>query len=165
MSFFNFKLNEKAFVSWVGLRGAVPIILATFPLLAGVINADAIFNIVFFIVLTSVLLQGWTLVPAAKFFKVDAPLERKKQYPLEFNPVEGVDTELIDFIIPYDSAITSKPIAELGFPNDSRIVLIWRNETSIVPSGGTILEEGDTILTLVNKSNIEEVKNILSQKA
>ncbi len=165
LSFFNFKLNEKAFVSWVGLRGAVPIILATFPLLAGVINADAIFNIVFFIVLTSVLLQGWTLVPAAKFFKVDAPLERKKQYPLEFNPVEGVDTELIDFIIPYDSAITSKPIAELGFPNDSRIVLIWRNETSIVPSGGTILEEGDTILTLVNKSNIEEVKNILSQKA
>ncbi len=165
LSFFNFKLNEKAFVSWVGLRGAVPIILATFPLLAGVINADAIFNIVFFIVLTSVLLQGWTLVPAAKFFKVDAPLERKKQYPLEFNPTKGVDTELIDFIIPYDSAITSKPIAELGFPNDSRIVLIWRNETSIVPSGGTILEEGDTILTLVNKSNIEEVKKILSQKA
>ena len=124
-----------------------------------------IFNVVFFIVLTSVLLQGWTLVPAAKLLKVDAPLEKKKQYPIEFNPIEGVDTELIDFIIPYDSGVTKKPIVELGFPDDSRIVLIWRNETSIVPSGGTILEEGDTILTLVNKSNIDKVKRILSQKS
>ncbi len=165
LSFFKFKLNEKIFVSWVGLRGAVPIILATFPLLAGVVNADIIFNVVFFIVLTSVLLQGWTLVPAAKILRVDAPLEKKKQYPIEFNPIEGVDTELIDFIIPYDSGVTKKPIVELGFPDDSRIVLIWRNEKSIVPSGGTILEEGDTILTLVNKSNIDKVKRILSQKS
>ncbi len=164
LHFFKFKFNEKTFISWVGLRGAVPIILATFPLLAGVPNADIIFNVVFFIVLTSVLLQGWTLVPAAKVLKVDAPFEKKKQYPIEFNPMEGVDTELIDFIIPYDSAVTKKPIVELGFPNDSRIVLIWRNEKSIVPSGGSVLEEGDTILALVNNGNIEEVKNILSQK-
>ncbi len=164
LSFFKFKLNEKVFISWVGLRGAVPIILATFPLLAGVANADIIFNVVFFIVLTSTLLQGWTLSPAAKLLKVDAPFKKRKEYPIEFNPMEGVDTELIDLIIPYKSAVSNKPIAELGFPDDSRIVLIWRNETSIVPSGGTALEEGDTILTLVNKGNMEEVKKILLQK-
>jgi cell volume regulation protein A len=162
--FFKYHWKEEIFISWVGLRGAVPIILATFPLIAGIPNAEIIFNVVFFIVLTSVLMQGWSLVPVAKLLGLDAPLEKRKELPLQFTPSDNVDMELIDLIVPYNSYAVGKSLVQLQFPDDSRIVLIWRNETSIVPSGGTVLEEGDTILILVNNKNISEVKEILSKQ-
>ncbi len=160
------KLNvrEKAFVSWVGLRGAVPIVLATFPLIAGLPDAELIFNIVFFIVLTSALLQGWSIPNAARLLHLDAPLDRRRRSPIEFAPVEGVDTELVDLILPYNAAISGKTIVELGLPQDSLIVLISRSDNYVVPSGGTVLQEGDTILVLVNKKNLPEVRAILSRQ-
>jgi cell volume regulation protein A len=158
------KLNwrEMTLISWVGLRGAVPIILATFPMLAGLPDAEMIFNVVFFIVITSALLQGWSLPLAAKWLKLDEPFKPKISYPMEFNPSEDSDTEVIDLIIPYNSQITGKTLAELDFPADSRIVMIWRNEKCIIPGGGTILETGDALLILVNKNNIERVKEIIT---
>jgi cell volume regulation protein A len=156
--------REKALVSWVGLRGAVPIILATFPLLARLPDAELIFNVVFFIVLTSALMQGWSIPFAARLLQLDAPLEHKRRYPIEFAPVEGVDTELVDLIVPYNSAAAGKSIIELGMPQDSLIVLISRNDNFIVPSGGTVLQEGDTILVLVNKNNLSEVRAILAKQ-
>ncbi|MDO8550791.1 MAG: potassium/proton antiporter [Ignavibacteria bacterium] len=162
--FKRYSFKEKIFISWVGLRGAVPIILATFPSIAGVPNADIIFNIVFFVVLTSVLLQGWSLTPVAKLLKLDEPLKIRRELPLQFNPTDNVDMELLDFIVPYNSLAVGKTLAGLSFPDDSRIVLIWRNEKSVIPGGGTMLEEGDTLLTLVNKNNISRVKEILSKQ-
>jgi cell volume regulation protein A len=82
LSFSKIGLREKTMVSWVGLRGAAPIILATFPLLAGLPRADIIFNIVFFIVLTSVLLQGTSIALIARWLEVDRPISTKPQYPL-----------------------------------------------------------------------------------
>ncbi|MBI3004864.1 MAG: potassium/proton antiporter, partial [Ignavibacteriales bacterium] len=73
------------------------------------------------------------------------------------------DTDMVDFIIPYHSAVSGKSIVELGMPGDSLVVLIIRNEKFIVPSGGTVLEDGDTILALVNKNNLPEVRKILSE--
>jgi cell volume regulation protein A len=162
--FFNYKLREKIFISWVGLRGAVPIILATFPLIAGVQDAEIIFNVVFFIVLTSVLLQGWSLVPVAKLLNLDTPLEKRKELPLQFTPNDDLDMELVDIIVPYNANAAGKPLVQLDFPDDSRVVLIWRNEKSIIPGGSTILEEGDTILVLVNKNNLTRVKEIFSKQ-
>lgn len=154
--------RQKALVSWVGLRGAVPIILATFPRLARVPDADIIFNLVFFIVLTSALFQGWSLPAAARLFKVDAPLERRRRYPLEFEPTEGVDAELQEFIVPYNSSVIGRQIVDLRMPPNSLIVLISRNERMMVPSGGTVLEPGDTILALVSKENLAQVRSILA---
>jgi cell volume regulation protein A len=153
--------REKTLVSWVGLRGSVPIVLATFPLLAGLEDADDIFNIVFFIVLTSALLQGWSIPVVARLLRLRTPLKPRRRYPIEFEPQEGVDAELIEFIIPYSSAIAGKTIVELGLPDDSLIVLINRNESFLVPSGGTILEAGDVVLVLVNKNNLADVREIL----
>jgi cell volume regulation protein A len=161
LSFSKYSVREKVFISWVGLRGAVPVILAIFPLTAGVEHADLIFNIVFFVVLSSALLQGWSLPFVAKLLKLNVPVSAKTNYPIEFNPAEGADTELIDLIVPYNAQVTGKTLAELSFPADSRIVLIWRSEKSIVPDGSTALEEGDTLLILVNKSNINFVKDII----
>lgn len=166
VSLFFAKLNwkEKIFVSWVGLRGAVPIILATFPLLAGLPAAKLIFNIVFFIVLTSALLQAWSIPVVARALRLDAPVTPKRQYPIEFAPVEGVDTELVDMIVPYNSECAGKSIVELALPQDSLIVLISRDDNFIVPSGGTILQEGDTVLVLVNKTNLPAIRAIFSQQ-
>ena len=156
-------LREKTFVSWVGLRGAVPIVLATFPLIAGLPNAELLFNIVFFIVLTSALLQGWSIPLAARMLRLDAPMDRKRRYPLEFSPVQGADTELVDLIVPYNAAIAGKSIVDLGLPRDCLIVLISRNDNYLVPSGGTVLQEGDTILVLVNKTTLPQVRDVLSR--
>ncbi len=164
LTFFKFNWREKVFISWVGLRGAVPIVLATFPLISGIQQADIIFNIVFFIVLTSAILQGWLLPPMAKLLNLNAPLIKKPQYPIEFNAMDGTDTELVDFIIPYNSKAVGRTLVQIGFPDDSRVVLIWRNEKSIVPSGGTLLEPGDALLILVNKSNIDKIREILSER-
>ncbi|OPY77172.1 MAG: potassium/proton antiporter [Syntrophorhabdus sp. PtaU1.Bin153] len=75
--------------------------------------------------------------------------------------MEGIDIQLVEFMIPFSSAIAGKPIVELGFPRDSLIVLINRDENFFVPSGGTVLEEGDVVLTLVNQKNLAEVRDIL----
>ncbi len=157
------KWREKFLVSWVGLRGSVPVVLATFPLLAGVADSEAIFNIVFFIVLTSALLQGWSIPVVARFLKLDAPMRIRRQYPIEYAPVPGVDTQLLEFIIPYSSAIAGKPIVELGLPPDSLIVLVNRDENFFVPSGGSTLEGGDVVLVLLNQNNLPEVRKILME--
>ncbi len=161
--FTKFTVREKALVSWVGLRGAVPIILATFPLLAGIPQAELMFSLVFFIVLTSALIQGLSTPAAARFLRVDAPPERRHRSPLEFAPVEGVDTDLLEFMVPFNAVVAGRPIVELGLPQDSLIVLVTRNEEFIVPSGGTMLEEGDTLLVLVNTKNLPRVQEILGR--
>jgi cell volume regulation protein A len=158
-----FSWKEKTFISWVGLRGAVPIILATFPLLAGLPDSKLMFNLVFFIVITSALLQGWSIPFVARLLRVDTPIEPRRKYPIEFSPIPDVDAELIDLIVPYNSAITGKSIVELNLPSDSLIVLISRNDDFIVPSGGTVLQEGDTALVLVNKANIAAVRSVFEK--
>jgi len=162
--FAKLRWRETAFVSWVGLRGAVPIVLATFPLLAGLPDAELIFNVVFFIVITSVLLQGWSIPVVARMLRVDAPVEVKRRYPIEFAPLEGVDAELVDLMVPYNSAIAGKSIIELKLPQDSLVVLISRDEHFIVPSGGTVLQESDTVLVLVNKSNLPAIREIFGNQ-
>jgi cell volume regulation protein A len=156
--FSKIRVSEKLFVSWVGLRGAIPVILATFPLLAGVPYADLIFSIVFFIVLTSTLLQGWSLTPVAKILKVDAPFLKKLRSPIEFESKPGDENDLYDFIISGNSSLIGKSIVEIGLPKESLIVMINRNEQYVVPTGGTIIEKGDILLILSNKKTINEVK-------
>jgi cell volume regulation protein A len=164
LSFSSLRWREKAFLSWVGLRGAVPVILATFPLTAKLPNAELIFNVVFFVVLTSALFQGWSIPVAARALNVDAPMKPAPRYPIEFAPLKGVDTQLVDLIVPFNSVVAGKSIVELSLPRDSLIVLISRNEEFLVPSGGTILQEGDTMLVLVNSTNLPAVRAILSEQ-
>ena len=159
---FKYNIREKTFISWVGLRGAVPIILATFPLIMGIENSDLIFNLVFFVVLTSSLVQGWSLKYIAKQLGLAIFVKKSKQIPIEFTPDSDLDTELIDIVIDKNSKIINKQIIELNFPTDSRIILIWRNNNSIVPSGGTTFEVNDRLLVLVNKENRDTVNQIFS---
>ncbi len=165
MGFTKMKWREITMVSWVGLRGAVPIILATFPLLAGVPQAEMIFNLVFFIVLTSVLLQGTTLPLVAKLLGVDAPLESKRLYPLEFVPTEGfkVKNEMVEILVPHDSRVVGKRILELKLPREALVLLLGRRDEFLVPKGGTVLEAGDTMLVLADKQARAKVHSIVAE--
>lgn len=152
-----FNIREKLFLSWVGLRGAVPIILATFPLLAQIPQADMMFNVVFFVVLTSVLLQGTTIAPLARLLKLDAPVTPKRIYPIEYTPVGGFKSELKELAVPPHSPMVGKAIVELGLPDDFLVVLIARQNDFVMPSGGTIIEAGDTLLALADAKTFDEV--------
>ena len=154
----NFK--EKTFISWVGLRGAVPIILATFPLLAGVPKADILFNIVFFIVITSVLIQGTTIPLAAKLLGVNAPETKTKTENVEFEFHYDENSQKIELVIPQNSEAIGKQLVELGLPESAIIILIKREDKSIVPRGGTIIEPQDKLLILAENDDLPKIKSI-----
>lgn len=159
---FKFRLAEKTMISWVGLRGAVPIILATFPLLAGINQANTIFNIVFFVVITSVLVQGTSIPAVSKILGIDAPFSTKIKYPIEFEQTEGIEATLTDIIVPYNSEAVGKTIAAVNIPPKALVVLISRGDKFIVPNGSTIIEEGDVFLVLASDEDIKMVHGLLS---
>lgn len=168
---FKTPFKDKIFISWVGLRGAVPIVFATYPLIAGVEKANMIFNIVFFISLTSVLIQGTTLTYIAKWLKLSLPSELKQ--------LNQIDRELQDSIksifkiveIPENSKVIGKQIYELNFPKTALISIIKRNKSFITPNGSTILEKSDKLFIisetddeLQNVYNSLDIKTINNEK-
>ncbi|MBI5874177.1 MAG: potassium/proton antiporter [Candidatus Omnitrophica bacterium] len=157
-------IQEKTMVTWAGLRGAAPIILATFPLLAGIQGAYLIFYVVFFIVLTSALLQGTTIPIVSSFLGVKVPVKAKPHYPLEFERVEGTDTDLTDVIIPYNSTIVGKRIYELGVPSEALIVMISREDKFIIPNGSIALEGGDILLVLAKDHDLRKLQDTIEGK-
>jgi cell volume regulation protein A len=159
-----YSVRERVFISWVGLRGSVPIILATFPLISGIGKAEMIFNIVFFIVITSALLQGTSIPFVARVLGVLSPFNAKKQYPIAFEQTDDLNTRMIDFPVPYNSSLIGKTVSEIGLPADSLITLIARSEDFIVPGGQTVIEAGDVLLTLVNNNNLPAITDILSRQ-
>jgi len=151
-------LREKVFVSWVGLRGAAPIVLATFPYLAGIPQANFVFNVVFFVVLTSVLLQGVSVPHAARWLRVDAPLARQRAFPLEYDRVDGLSSEIKEMAITQNSPAAGRAIVELKLPDDFLVVLIARDNEFLVPSGGTTLLPGDRLLVLSEQESLRKVE-------
>ena len=160
LAFSGMKLNEKLMISWVGLRGAVPIVLATFPLLAGMPKSEIIFDLVFFIVLTSILLQGTSIPLLAKWLKLEAPLRTRVQ-PLELERSVGVNSQLVDVEVPNGSSVAGKQIVGAGFPKGALIVLIGRNNEFIVPNGGTVIEPGDRLLMLADEVDLGKTRSIV----
>lgn len=158
-----FRRGEKAFVAWTGLRGAVPIVLATFPLLAGYEHSALVFNVVCFIVLSSVLVQAPLLMPVARWFGADAPMEARASFTLEVErhgQTQG-DTREVE-ILP-GMAAAGRKITDLRLPPGVVILLIGRGEEFVVPRGNTRIEPYDTML-LFGKSDAlhEAVEHILS---
>lgn len=162
--FTKMKFNEKTMVAWVGLRGAVPIILATFPFVYNIEDGNKIFNIVFFIVFLSALTQGVSLGKVAQFLKLSQPLGAKKRYPIEFEQVEGINADLFEIIVPMQSRAVGKKIVDLKLPSQSLVALISRGENFLIPNGSTVVEESDVFLALGTDSDLEEIQNIVNKK-
>lgn len=132
--FFKMKLRRRLYVSWVGLRGAVPIVFATYPLLAGIEKADMIFNIVFFISLTSILIQGTTLSMVAKWLHVSLPEKAKPIKPTDAFLAEYPRTIMKEIKINPDNPIVGTRIVDLNFPKTAIIAMIQQGEKFITPS-------------------------------
>ncbi|NLN69697.1 MAG: potassium/proton antiporter [Chloroflexi bacterium] len=151
------KLNEKVFISWVGLRGAAPIILATFPMVAGLEQAELFYNVIFFVVLTSLLIQGTSLPWVARWLKLDKPIVQTPLYPIEYQPVPGMASEMQHLCIPADSNLINQTIKDLKLPDQFLITLIERDTQFIVPKGETVLQANDTLLALTDTSALHDV--------
>jgi cell volume regulation protein A len=159
LHFFHMKTRHKLFISWVGLRGAVPIVFATYPILEGVGKAEIIFHLVFFISVTSVLIQGTTLPLVARWLHLEAPQKKKRLTVLDLELSDTIKSELIEILIPADSRVVGKPIVKLGFPQDALIVLLSRNGKYLQPNGATTLLPEDKLLVLARtKEVLDEVR-------
>jgi potassium/hydrogen antiporter len=144
--------RKKLFISWVGLRGAVPIVFAIYPLIAGAQNAPMIFNLVFFISVTSVLLQGTTLPIVAKWLHVSVPEKVKRKFPIDLELREGSRSELVELDVPEHSPAIGKAIVELALPKAASIVLLNHKGKYVAASGDTVIHAGDHVLVLADNT-------------
>jgi cell volume regulation protein A len=156
LSFFKSNLRSKLFISWVGLRGSVPIVFATYPLLAGIQKADLIFNLVFFISVTSVLLQGTTLSYVAKLLHVSIPENIKRRIQPDFESADNIKSEMEEILLPTTSPAVGKRIVTLQIPPGINILAVRRNNTFIAPNGSTKLMAGDVLHVLAEDRNAVE---------
>ncbi|MBQ9770342.1 MAG: potassium/proton antiporter [Lentisphaeria bacterium] len=156
-----FNLRERLLVSWVGLRGGAPIMLATFPLMADIPYNEIMFHIVFFIVLTSVILQGMTLMPVARLLKLDEPLRVCPRVPLEFDNTGTMDGDTREFEILPNSPLVGVPLSAAGLPKGALVLLIRRGKKHVVPHGDTIIEANDGLLILAENAILDETEQKL----
>jgi cell volume regulation protein A len=161
---FKMKNRRRSYISWVGLRGAVPIVFATYPLIAGIEKAPVIFNVVFFISVTSVLIQGTTLSKVAAWFKVALPEKAKPISPLDSFMKETPKTAMVEIHIPEANGTVGKKILEMGFPQNAIIAMIKRNKKYITPNGTTKILADDTLIVLAETyeylTDVYEVLNL-----
>ena len=153
--------RERVFVSWVGLRGAVPIVLATFPLAAGVEQADVIFNAVFFVVLVSVLLQGTTIPFAARRLGVESD-EPPGPHREEIISGGGSQRSLSVVTIGAGSWAAGRQVVEVDLPNGSWLTLLTRNDEVMVPQGPTVLEAGDVLTVLASRAELAKIRSMFT---
>lgn len=147
---FRMKNRTRWYISWVGLRGAVPIVFATYPLLAGIEKAPDIFNIVFFISVTSVLIQGTTLTAVARWLHVALPEKVKKVTEIDQLISDLPKSSLQEYVISPDGPAVHKRIVDLHFPSSAFIVMIKRQGSFIRPGGSTMIEANDVLTVLAD---------------
>ena len=152
LPFRNIPFKGKIFVSWVGLRGAVPIIFATYPLIAGVKDADIIFNIVFFITLVSLIVQGGSITWVARKLHLDMPLEKTSnefgvEIPDELGP------QLHELTLSEDMMTNGNLLSQMDIPEGTLVMMVKRGKTILVPNGQLPLEEGDILLCITGEQS------------
>jgi len=142
---FKFRLKEITFLSWVGLKGAVPITLATFPLIAGVEGSELLFNVVFFVVLISAVTQGWSLPAFARRLRLALPSDPAPPISVEINALRQVDGEIVEYTVSPSARVAGQSLRDIAFPNGVVVTLVVRGEELIMPRGATILQTGDHV--------------------
>ena len=157
----DFTQRERVLIAWAGLRGAIPIVLATFVLSSDVAERNTIFNAVFFVVVVSTILQGTTLEPVARRLGLTAPSPPAQEAPLEVGPLSKLD--LVDFVVMPDHAVNGSAVRELGLPRSALVAVITRGEDTIPPRGSTVVEAGDHLFVLVPRSMRADLEDVFSR--
>lgn len=163
LALFGFNLRETALVSWVGLRGSVPIILAIFPLLFGLPNAPLIFNVVFFVVLLSATVQGSTLPLVARKLGLTEKPPATPAATLEISSLHDVDAEIVEYTLGNDARAAGRLLSQMALPEGVVVAMITRGSAVIPPRGSTRLEAGDHLFVVLKPNNQPFVDCVFSQ--
>lgn len=159
LPFFRFNVRELGFISWVGLRGAVPIVLAIFPLMAGIPEGDVLFNVAFFVVLISLLVQGSTLPQMARLLDVEVPPEPAPKRRSMLGIFQEDDFEM--FLYQVDSeSLDGLVVRQLTFPPHCRVAAVFRGENLLPASGSTRLALNDTLCVIGRSNHLKTLNNM-----
>ena len=159
--FSGFSVRERLMLGWAGLRGATPIVFATFPVTAGSPTAQLIFDVAFFVVLLSTVLQGTTIEPVARWLGVtseEAALPAPLVEPVLLN---RLGAEVVQFPVATTDAVVGHPVRELGLPREALLNVIVRGERAIPPRGSTIIEAGDQLHMIVRQEVAVEFQDVM----
>lgn len=158
---FGFSRREHVYMAWVGLRGAVPVVLAVFPLMAGVEHAQTIFQVTFVVVLVSLVLQGSTLAPLARYLKLEVPPKPEPQLRVQLRVPAAGDHELLLFPLKGERWRTPVDISDIHLPDPSRVVMFFRDGEMFERRRGFLVQEGDVLAVLAHRRHGSDVGQIL----
>jgi cell volume regulation protein A len=156
-----FTHRDRVLLGWAGLRGAAPIVVATFVLSSRVPHREAIFNAVFFVVVVSAIVQGSTLEWVARRLGLISPAPPVHEPPLEVGPLSKLD--LVDFAVASDHAVNGSAVRELGLPRDALIAVISRDAETVPPRGSTVVQPGDRLFVLVPHNQRADLEDVFSR--
>jgi potassium/hydrogen antiporter len=158
-----FSLAERTMLGWAGLRGAIPVVFATFPVIAGVGVGTEIFNIVFFAVLLSTVLQGLTIEPVARALRVTSPRPAIPEPLAETGTIRSLGAEVVEFpVAPTDAAVGAR-IRDLMLPRDALVNVIVRGNRALPPRGSTRIEAGDRLHIVVSQATAAQLEPLIER--
>lgn len=161
---FRFPWRDQVFIAWVGLRGAVPIILATFPLLANVPNSDLYFNTAFFVVLVSLMVQGWTLGPAAKWLELEVPPPPQPVQVLNLDFAGSSGHELLGYRVGPDTPTLAQPLSRLALPDGAQLAGVIRGGQLLRTHADERLRPNDHVFVLCETESQDAVSRLFAQQ-
>ncbi len=164
LKLFRFTRNEIALISWVGLRGSVPIILAIFPFIFGLPGANLIFDVVFFVVLISATLQGSTLPYFARKLNLMQPPPLLPAATLDITAVDQIDADLVEYTLGEDCSAVGRRLSQLALPDQTVIAMITREKSVLPPRGSTILMANDHLFVVLKPQNRLFLERLFSEQ-
>jgi cell volume regulation protein A len=158
-----YNVREMTLVSWAGLRGAVPMVFATFPVIEAIPDANVYFNLVFFVVITSALIQGATIDPLARRLRLTTSEPAVPRPLMEVGTIRRLGAEVLEFPVRPEDALFGRLVNELGLPRDALVNVIVRDDEALLPRGSTEVSEGDRLHILVREKARGDVEALFER--
>ena len=159
--FWKYSLKEKLFICWGGIKGAVPIVLATYPYVEGLEGGSYYFNVVFFVVLLSALIQGSSIDLVAKKLSLLAGNKTPNPFSFELIALQETQSELLEYSVDKGSWLVNHSLQDIPWPQDSLVTAIVRQEEIITPRGDTVIKPKDLLFILLKNDYQEELLDLL----